>query len=93
VVVLVITNLTKEENVFERLKLWGLELWRWFRRRSVFAQMLLVVPTVCAVALTVFVGNMGLALMGMGIALYAPVVGWLFGMLAVVLAKATSIIV
>lgn len=78
--------------MFKRLKIWGRSLWSWFRRRSLFVQMLLVVPIVCAVALTVFVGNMGLALMGTAVALYAPVVGWLAGAFAVVFTKAAKII-
>ncbi|MGR3608146.1 MAG: hypothetical protein ACU0BN_04685 [Sulfitobacter sp.] len=67
-------------------------MWGWFRRRSLFFQMLLVVPIACAVAVTVFVGNMGLALMGTAVALYAPVVGWLLGVFGVVFTKAAKIV-
>lgn len=67
-------------------------MWAWFRRRPPFVQLLLVVPILCAIALTVLVGNMGLALMGTAVALYAPVVGWVGGLFALVLAKAGIII-
>lgn len=67
-------------------------MWAWFRRRPPFVQLLLVVPILCAVALTVLVGNMGLALMGTAVALSAPVVGWVGGFFALILAKAGIII-
>lgn len=78
--------------MFKRLIKWGRDLWCWFHRRSLFVQMLLVIPIVCAVAVTVFVGNMGLALMGTAVALYAPVVGWLLGVIGVVVTKAAKIV-
>ncbi|WP_272008616.1 hypothetical protein [Roseovarius sp. ZX-A-9] len=78
--------------MFEHIKPVVTRMWRWFRRRSLFSQLILVLPILCAIALTVLVGNMGLALMGTAIALYAPVVGWIGGFIALILAKAASII-
>ena len=78
--------------MFKQLKKWGQGLWVWFRRRALFVQLLLGVPIACAVAVTVFVGNMGLALMGTAVALYAPVVGWLLGVFGVVFTKAAKIV-
>lgn len=68
-------------------------IWSWFRRRSTFVQLLLVVPIVCAIALTVLVGNMGLALMGTAVALSAPIIGWFGGVCALILVKAGMVIV
>lgn len=79
--------------MFDRIKPLVTKMWRWFRRRSLFIQLILVLPVLCAIALTVLVGNMGLALMGTAIALYTPVVGWIGGFIARTLAKAASIIV
>lgn len=47
---------------------------------------------VCALLLTILVGNMGLALMGTAVALYAPVVGWFAGVFALILGKAGLVI-
>ncbi|MDW5317139.1 hypothetical protein [Rhizobium sp. PL01] len=68
------------------------DIWSWFRRRSLFVQLLLVFPVTCAVVLTVLAGNMGLALMGTAVALSAPLVGWLCGLIALVLAKTGLVI-
>lgn len=68
-------------------------IWSWFRRRSIFVQLLLVVPIACAIALTVLVGNMGLALMGTAVALSAPLIGWFGSIFALILAKAGMVIV
>jgi uncharacterized membrane protein len=62
-------------------------IWNWFRKRSIFVQLVLVIPIVCAIFLTVLVGNMGLALMGTAVALSAPLVGWIGGLTALVLVK------
>ncbi len=78
--------------MFKRVKSVVSEIWSWFRRRSIFVQLLLVIPVICAVAVTVIVGNVGLALMGTAVALSAPIVGWLVGFFALILAKAGAII-
>lgn len=67
-------------------------VWRWFRRRSLFVQALLVVPVLSGVAMMLIVGNLGLALMGTAVPIYAWVVGPLVGFAAVVLAKAGQIV-
>jgi len=67
-------------------------LWLRFRSFSLFAQLLLVVPVLCAIALTVLVGNMGLALMGTAIAINSIVVGWFGGLAVLVLGKAGIIV-
>ncbi|MCF4119194.1 hypothetical protein JMK10_21280 [Rhodovulum sulfidophilum] len=61
--------------VYKRLKPFVMDTWTWFRSKSVFVQCLLVVPVTCALAFTLLVGNMGLALMGTAIALNSVVVG------------------
>lgn len=68
-------------------------IWSWFRRRSIFVQLLLIVPIGCAIALTVLVGNMGLALMGTAVGLSAPLIGWFGGIFALILTKAGIVIV
>jgi hypothetical protein len=78
--------------MFKEIRILTLRIWRWFRSRSFFVQIILVVPVLSAIILTVMVGNMGLALMGTAVALYAPVVGWFGGLFAVTLAKSTAII-
>ena len=78
--------------MFKRVGSVAEKIWSWFRRRSIFVQLLLIVPITCAVALTVLVGNMGLALMGTAIALSAPLVGWIGGFVALILAKAGIVI-
>ena len=67
--------------MFNRSKPMVAKMWRWFRSRSLFIQLILVIPILCAITLTALVGNMGLALMGTAVALYAPVVGWLGGLI------------
>ena len=78
--------------MFDRIRFVGQVMWLWFRRLSGFVQMLLVVPIGCAVLLTVFVGNMGLALLGTAVALSAPVVGGIAGFVAVVFGKSAQIV-
>lgn len=78
--------------MFKRIKAFSYEIWTWFRRRSLFIQILLIFPILCAITVTVLVGNMGLALMGTAVALYAPVVGWVGGLFTVILAKAGIIV-
>lgn len=67
-------------------------IWLWFRARSIFVQCLLIVPILCAIAFTVLVGNMGLALMGVAISVSGPVVGWIGGVLVVTFTKASTVI-
>lgn len=76
----------------KRLRLILSAVWRWYRRRSLFVQALLVVPVLCGLLLTVVVGNMGLALMGTAIPVYAWLAGWLAGIAALILGKAGVII-
>lgn len=76
----------------KRLKPVLLGMWRWFRRRSYLVQAFIVVPVVCAILLTLIVGNMGLAAMGGAIAIPAPIAGWVAGIAAVVLGKAGIIV-
>lgn len=78
--------------MFKRTKALSFEIWAWFRSRSIFIQILLVFPILCAIGVTVLVGNMGLALMGTAVALYAPAVGWVGGLMTVILAKAGIIV-
>ena len=75
-----------------RLKPYVEAIWLWFRSLSAFLQVLLVFPVVCAIVLTRFVGSMGLALMGTAIAINSLVVGWVGGVLILILAKAGLII-
>ena len=46
----------------------------------------------CGIALTVLIGNMGLALMGTAIPLYASIVGWVGGFFGLILVRAAAII-
>lgn len=79
--------------MFQRTKPLAAALWRRFRRLPIFVQLLFVVPVVCAIALTVLVGNMGLAVMGTAIAINSLAAGWIGGFLVLVLGKAGIIIV
>lgn len=67
-------------------------IWSWFRSYSIFVQCLLIVPILFAIAFTLIVGNMGLALMGGAIALYGPVVGWIGATAALAVGKASAIV-
>ena len=67
-------------------------LWLQFRKLPFFMQLLLVVPFVSALALTLFVGSMGLAIMGTAIAINSFFAGWLGGLFILVLVKAGIII-
>ena len=78
--------------MFERAKPLAAAIWKRFRSYPVFVQLLLVVPILCALAITLLVGNMGLALMGTVIAINAVVVGWVGGVLVLVLGKAGIIV-
>ena len=78
--------------MFERSKPDALALWRWFRTRSAFVQTLLIVPIICALVLTLLVGNIGLAVMGTAYAISAAAVGWVGGVIGVILVKAGIII-
>ena len=74
------------------LQLISLYTWRWFRKRSLFVQCLLLVPVVCAITFTLLIGNVGLAVMGSAVPLYGWMVGAIGGAITTVLAKAVSII-
>lgn len=78
--------------MFERVKHLTTVLWRRFRRFPLFVQLLLIVPVLVAIALTVFVGNMGLALMGTAVAINSLVAGWIGGVFVLVLGKAGVIV-
>ncbi|MCW2305217.1 hypothetical protein M2324_003636 [Rhodovulum sulfidophilum] len=78
--------------MYKRLKPFVMDTWTWFRSKSVFVQCLLVVPVTCALAFTLLVGNMGLALMGTAIALNSVVVGGLAGLVMTIFGKAAAII-
>ncbi|TIX90506.1 hypothetical protein [Rhizobium sp. P44RR-XXIV] len=78
--------------MFQRIRPVMAAIWHSYRRQSGFVQLLLIVPMASAFLLTVLVGNMGLALMGTAVALSAPVVGWLAGIFALILGKASLII-
>jgi hypothetical protein len=78
--------------MFERAKPLAANIWRRFRQCSIFIQLLLVVPILCALALTLLVGNMGLALMGTAIAINSVVAGWIGGVFFLVLGKAGIIV-
>ena len=67
-------------------------IWRRFRRYSFFVQLLLVVPILCAIALTLLVGNMGLTLMGTAVAINSIVAGWIGGVFILILGKAGIIV-
>lgn len=78
--------------MFEHTKRLASGIWKQFRSYSLFVQLLLVVPILCAMALTLLVGNMGLALMGTAIAINSVVAGWIGGALVLVLGKAGIIV-
>lgn len=78
--------------MIERLKPIVHAMWRRFRSFSPFLQLLLVFPVICAIALTLLVGSMGLALMGTAIAINSLFVGWVGGVFLLILAKAGLII-
>ena len=78
--------------MFKRMKLIAEMIWRRFRRLPSFVQLLVVVPVLCAIALTLFVGNMGLALLGTAIAINSWVAGWVGGLFVLILTKAGVIV-
>jgi hypothetical protein len=78
--------------MFERAKPLASAIWKKFRSCSLFVQLLLVLPIFCAIALTLLVGNMGLALMGTAIAVNSVVAGWIGGALVLFLGKAGIIV-
>lgn len=78
--------------MLERTKPLASGIWKRFRSYSLFVQLLLVVPILCAMALTLLVGNLGLALMGTAIAINSVVAGWIGGALVLVLCKAGIIV-
>jgi hypothetical protein len=79
-------------HMFERSKPSVKAIWRQFRRYSFFVQRLLVVPMLSAIALTLLVGNMGLALMGTAVAINSIVAGWIGGVFVLILGKAGIIV-
>jgi len=78
--------------MFERSKPFAKSIWKGFRSYPLFVQLLLVVPVLCAMALTLLVGNMGLALMGTAVAINSAVAGWIGGVVLLVLGKAGIIV-
>lgn len=78
--------------MFERSKPYASAIWRRFRGYSLFVQLLLVVPILCAIALTLLVGNMGLALMGTAVAINSVVAGWIGGVIILIVGKAGIIV-
>lgn len=78
--------------MFERAKPLAAAIWKRFRSYPLFIQLLLIVPILCAMALTVLVGNMGLALMGTAVAINSFLAGWIGGVLVLVLGKAGIIV-
>jgi hypothetical protein len=78
--------------MFERTKPLTAAIWKRFRSYPLFVQLLLVVPILSSMALTLLVGNMGLALMGTAIAINSVVAGWIGGVLVLVLGKAGIIV-
>lgn len=78
--------------MFERPKPYVKAFWGRFRRYSFFVQLLLVVPILYAIALTLLVENMGLALMGTAVAINSIVAGWIGGVIVLVLGKAGIIV-
>ncbi len=70
--------------MFLCLKKAGTAGWRWFRQRSMFVQLLMVVPILLAAGLPLLVGNMGLAVLGTAYAINAAAAG-LFGGFIIVL--------
>ncbi|WP_295074641.1 hypothetical protein [Tabrizicola sp.] len=76
----------------KRLRLILSAVWRWYRRRSLFVQALLVVPVLCGILLTALIGNMGLALMGTAVPIYAWLAGWVAGIAVVILGKAGFVV-
>lgn len=78
--------------MFERSKPYAFAIWNHFRSYPLFVQLLLVVPILCAIALTLLVGNMGLALMGTAIAINSAIAGWVGGVFILILGKAGIIV-
>ncbi len=78
--------------MFERAKPLDAAIWKRFRSYPLFIQLLLIVPILCAMALTVLVGSMGLALMGTAVAINSFLAGWIGGVLVLVLGKAGIIV-
>lgn len=79
--------------MFERATPFAAGIWRRFRSYPTFVQLLLVIPVISAIALTVLVGNMGLALMGTAIAINSVFAGWIGGAFVLILARAGMIVV
>lgn len=79
--------------MLKRTKRLATTIWKRLRSFPLFVQLLLVIPVLCAMTLTLLVGNMGLALMGTAVAINSAVAGWIGGVLVVVLGKAGIIVV
>jgi uncharacterized membrane protein len=78
--------------MFERAKPLAAAIWKWFRSYPLFVQLLLVVPILCAMLLTLLVGNMGLAFMGTAVAINSVIAGWIGGVVFLFLGKAGIIV-
>lgn len=66
-------------RLFEPAKTLAAIIWKWFRSYPLFVQLLLIAPALCGLALTLIVGNMGPAFIGMAVATYSAVAGWFGG--------------
>ena len=80
------------KQVFDRAIQTAWAVWGWFDRRSLFFKLMLIIPMICAVALMLLVGNMGLALLGTAYAVSAFWTGLIGGACTVILGKAGVII-
>jgi len=78
--------------MFEPTKNLAANIWKRFRSWPLFVQLLLIVPVLCGMALTLLVGNMGLAFMGTAVAINSTVAGWFGGVFVLILGKAGIII-
>ena len=78
--------------MFKRAKPLVAAIWKRFRSYPIFVRLLFVVPILCAMALTLFVGNIGLAFMGTAVAINSVVAGWIGDVLVLVLGKAGVIV-
>ena len=78
--------------MFDKSKQYAETYWRFFGELSLFWKVFLIFPVGCAVALTLTVGNMGLALMGTAVAINSLVAGWIGGAVLVFLGKAGIIV-
>lgn len=79
--------------MFKQVSRFSRVAWRWFRGVPPIVQALIAVPFLFGLLLTILVGNMGLAFLGGAIALSSWLVGAVIGVIGVVFAKASAIII